>query len=42
MHRKYFTKKENKVIKPKQTPTMNLRPEGQTPVTISNLKFDEL
>ena len=42
MDRQYFRKQESKPDKAKQTPTMNVKPEGQTPITMKNLTPDEL
>ena len=42
MDRQYFSKQESKPDKAKQTPTMNVKPEGQTPITMKNLTSDEL
>ena len=41
MDRQYFSKKENKPLKAKQTPTMNVKPEGETPITLQNIASDE-
>ena len=41
MDRKYFNTKESKAVKAKQTPTMNIKPEGETPVTFLNIASDE-
>ena len=42
MDRQYFSKQESKPDKAKQTPTMNVKPEGLTPITMKNLTPDEL
>ena len=41
MDRKYFKIKEGEPVKAKQTPTMNIKPEGETPVTFLNIASDE-
>ena len=42
MDRQYFSKQESKPNKAKQTPTMNVKPEGLTSITMKNLTPDEL
>ena len=42
MDRQYFSTKERKPNKAKQTPTMNVKAEGQTPITIKNIALEEL
>ena len=41
MDRYYFKIEVREPIKSKQTPTMNIKPQGETPVTFMNIDQEE-